>query len=198
MQPVSFSGGDKLQARLRDIVQKASRSKTLDVGFFSDATEADGTLVSVIAASNEFGATIPARQVDEHVIQIYNRVLKDGSFADEGRFVKRSKANLERDVTVPAHIIPEHKVPPRPFFRRMISLGKKHWGDDLGKIMVAVNYDATLALSQLGEKMAGELVQSITDQVYAPLAQSTVAKKGFDTTLVDSADMKRAVDFQIT
>jgi hypothetical protein len=51
---------------------------------------------------------------------------------------------------------------------------------------------------QMGESMSGELVQSITDQVYAPLAKSTVQKKGFSTTLIDSNAMRNSVGSQVS
>lgn len=208
----SFKGGDALRAKLKEIAAKAGKGGTLTVGFMSGATEADGTSVPLIAASNEFGATIPARQVDEHVITIYNSIKKNGDFSDgkrfnpktgkfvftSGLFVKKSQANLARQATVPAHIIPAHKVPPRPFFRRMISLGKGHWADDLGKIMVATGYDGKLSLGKLGEKMIGELQQSILDQVYAPLAPSTARAKGVSATLVDTSQMLKSVDASVT
>jgi hypothetical protein len=198
MGAISISGGDKLKAKLFEIAAKVSRGGTLSVGFLGNATEANGTSTALVAAINEFGGTIPARQVDEHVISIYNKIQKDGTFANEGKFVKKSKSNFERQVVVPAHVIPAHKIPPRPFFRRMISLGKDHWGDDLGKIMLATGYDGKLALRQLGTMMAGELQQSIIDQVYAPNAKSTVEKKGFSTTLIDTGDMLRSVDFNVS
>jgi len=91
----------------------------------------------------------------------------------------------------------EYRTPPRPFFRGMIKDGEKHWGDDLGKALLHADYDSSVALSLMGESMTGELVQSITDQVYQPLAKSTVQKKGFDTTLLDTGDMKRAAAFEV-
>ena len=192
----TFSGGEKLRAKLQEIADKASGGLKLNVGFLAGATESDGTSTALVAACNEFGATIPARQVDAHTTEIYRKICKrDGSFLRGGRFVKRAQSNFAQEVTIPAHTIPEHKVPPRPFFRHMINLGEDHWAADLGKIMISVNYDMRLALDQLGNQMVGELTQSITDQIYLPLAPSTVKAKGFDTTLYDTASMVRSVDF---
>lgn len=88
-------------------------------------------------------------------------------------------------------------VPPRPFFRRMIKLGEKHWAKDLGKVLKYYKYDAALALDALGQHMRDELKQSIEDRVYAPLKESTIARKGNDQTLIDSGDMQNAVDFEV-
>jgi len=188
-----FSGGDRLNAYLAELAKKVSQGGTLKVGFMEGATEGDGESTPMIAAVNEFGGTIPARDVPAHVIDIYRQVMKDGSFGKGGKFVKRSKANFAQQVIVPDHTIPEHTIPPRPFFRRMIHVGRDHWGQDLGGMLTATGYNAPVALRKLGEQMVGELQQSIRDQVYKPLAKSTVSKKGFDTTLVDSGDMVNAV-----
>src|SRR5579859_5521560 len=99
--------------RSTPIAAKASRGGLLSVGFLGDATEADGTSTGLVAAVNEFGGTIPERQVDEHTVTISRKLLKDGFFANAGRFVKRAKSNFEQQVTVPAHTIPAHKIPPR-------------------------------------------------------------------------------------
>ena len=188
-----------MKGRIAEIRQNLGAQTTLAVGFFGDATEPNGASTAMVAAINEFGGTIPARHVAAHQAEIFKRYSKKtGEFLSGGKFVRRAKANFVQTVNVPAHDIPAITIPPRPFFRRMISLGKPHWGTDLGKIMVAVNYDAKLALMQMGESMSGELVQSITDQVYAPLAKSTVQKKGFSTTLIDSNAMRNSVGSQVS
>lgn len=197
MATPTFTGGDKLFTRLRDIAANVKGGTTLKVGFLEGATNTDGISIPLIAASNEFGAKIPARQVPEHQAEIFNKINRDGSLGAGGKFVRRSKSNFARTVTIPAHTIPAIKIPARPFFRRMISLGKGNWGGYLGKFLKSTDYSAKLSMDMLGEKMEGELVQSITDQVYAPLAKSTVSSKGFAQTLVASGDMKRAVAHEI-
>ncbi len=189
---VKFTGGDKLKTKLADIRQKIGGKTTLNVGFFGDATEDNGVSTVLVAALNEFGGTVQVPARDQKIYHLVSE--RSQTFLRGGKFVKAAKSNFERTVQVPAHTITR---PPRPFFRRMIHLGKSHWGDDLGKIMVKVNYDARLALGELGKAMSGDLVQSITDQVYAPLAASTVRAKGFSTTLMDSAAMKRSVGSEI-
>lgn len=87
--------------------------------------------------------------------------------------------------------------PSRPFFRRMIRLGEPHWPEDLARYLQHTDYDVVRAMELMGEQMKGELVQSITDQVYAPLAKSTVARKGFDTTLLETAHMKNSADAEV-
>ena len=194
MADYKFTGGDKLKAKLEELSKKANKAALVNVGFFEGSTESKGGVSTpMVAATMEFGGTIPERTVEAHTIDVYRRISTEGNFLNGGKFVKRSKSNFVTTHEVPAHTIPAHKVPARPYFRRMISMGEKHWGDDLGMLLVENGYDSTKALKLIGESMEGELVQSITDQVYEPLAKSTVQKKGFDTTLLDSGDMKRAV-----
>lgn len=190
---VKFSGGDKLSTKLDEIRKNIGGKTTLSVGFFGDATEDNGVNTAMVAALNEFGGTI---KVPEHQQTIYHLVNeRTQTFLRGGKFVQAAKSNYERVVTVPAHTITR---PPRPFFQRMIHNGKPHWGADLGKIMVAVNYDAKLALATLGDEMAGALLDSINAQVYAPLAASTIRAKGSAITLTETADMKRSIGREIT
>ena len=194
----SFTGGDKLKAKLQEIADKAGRNALLKVGFLEGSTETKSAIpTATVAAINEFGGTVPARTVPARVVKIYRRVSKTGAFLNGAKFTKKGKSNFETEHIVPEHEIPEHTIPARPFFRRMIKLGGKHWGEDLGDMLVARDYDVDRAMAELGTQMVGELQKSILDPVYVPLAKSTIAKKGNDQTLVDSGDMLNAVDFEV-
>lgn len=76
---------------------------------------------------------------------------------------------------------PAKKQPPRPFFRQMIAKHKGEWSKQLGAKLIATNYDAMKALAGMGEVMAGELQQSITDLMTPVLADSTILQKGGGT-----------------
>ena len=52
----TLSGGDKLEAYLKDLARKVSTPGTLNVGFLEGATYPDGTPVATIAAIHNFGA----------------------------------------------------------------------------------------------------------------------------------------------
>ncbi len=144
------SGGGRLDAYLREVAAKLDAPGTLEVGFMEDATEPDGTSIPMIAALNEFGGTvtIPARETTIH------RSLNEasGEFRKGGRFVKAAQSNYAT-----THMVPEYTVtiPPRPFFRTMIAKESPHWGDDLGRLLVANGYDAERTLDQMGESMRG-------------------------------------------
>jgi hypothetical protein len=87
--------------------------------------------------------------------------------------------------------------PPRPFFRKTIAEGRKHWGSDLGKVLRHTGFDAERSLGLMGELIAGELRQSIVDFDSPPLAASTVRRKGFAKPLVDTGTMLRSVDYRV-
>lgn len=60
----ALSGGDKLEAKLRELAAGLARGATLRVGFLEGATFPDGTSVPMVAAIHEFGApaaSIPPR-----------------------------------------------------------------------------------------------------------------------------------------
>jgi len=194
---MGFKGGDRLKAAIKKLAAKAEQDALVKVGFFEGSTEPDGESTPMVAAMHEFGGTIPERVVPEHVTTIYRRLSKNGDLLDEGRFVKASESNFASDHVVPEHIIPEITVPSRPFFRRMISLGEKHWGDDIAKHLKHYDLDAKLTLGAMGLQMQEELQESIGANVYQPLAQSTINKKGFDQTLIDSGTMQNAVDYEV-
>lgn len=60
----SFSGGARLQARLKEMSKKLESAATLRAGFLEGATYPDGTSVPMVAAIQEWGApavSIPPR-----------------------------------------------------------------------------------------------------------------------------------------
>src|SRR5674476_120151 len=89
---------------------------------------------------------------------------------------------------------PAAGIPPRPFFSNVVAAGRRKWGDEMAKILVAKDYDAKAALNDMGDSIKGEIVDSINNGSYAPLKPATVRKKGFDKPLVDTAVMVRSVN----
>lgn len=191
MANIGFSGGDALEAKLKEIAERAGAAGTLRMGFLENATYPDGQPVAAIAALQEYGGTI---DVPERETTIYRQVDADGDFKHGGRFVKAKKSNFATTHTVPAHKI---TIPARPFFRYMIEHCKAGWGPELGKIAVQNNYDMKKSLGLMGEHMAGQLQQTIGHFDTVPLAKSTIARKGFNTPLIDSGHMQNSVDYEV-
>lgn len=110
----SFSGGDKLQAKLAQIAKRVAGQHSLRVGFLEGATYPDeaGTPVASVAFWLNYG---------------------------------------------------HGKTPPRPFFTDLIAAKADSWGDDLGRILEHTSYDVDTSLALLGERIAGQVRQSIVD-----------------------------------
>lgn len=88
-------------------------------------------------------------------------------------------------------------IPPRPFFRSMISAKKSEWGPALALQLRRTNLDVEKSLRRVGEGIKGQLQQSILDTNSPPLAESTIKAKGFDKPLIDTAVMLRSADYRV-
>jgi hypothetical protein len=93
---------------------------------------------------------------------------------------------------------PSHNIPSRPFFRTMIKQESPHWGEDIGKLLTASNYDVAHALGSMGMEIKNELQDSIKALMDPPLAPATVARKGFDKPLVDTGHMWQSIDYEVS
>lgn len=189
----AFTGGDALQAKLKELAEKVSKPGVLEVGFLEDGnSEPDGASTAQVAFWNEFGSS---RDVDEHDITIYRQVnAAQTGFNKSGRFVKQAQSNFASTHTVPAHTI---VVPPRPFFRTMIAEKSSGWGDDIGKALKQTGYDTDLTLNRVGERIEGQLKQSIMNFTTPANAPSTIREKGFNDPLVDSGDMSNGTGHRV-
>lgn len=65
-------------------------------------------------------------------------------------------------------------IPPRPFFRTMVAEKSPKWGDAIGKLLNANDFDATKTLELVGEGIKGQLRQSIIDMNSPPLSPVTL------------------------
>lgn len=88
-------------------------------------------------------------------------------------------------------------VPPRPFFRNMITEKKGEWPAAISNLLVINNYDVNKTLGQIGEAISRQLRESIVALDSPPLAESTIAAKGFSKPLVDTSHMLMSVDFEV-
>lgn len=184
-----FSGGEALQAYLEELAGNLAKGDALRVGFLEGATYPDGTPVATVAAVQEFGGSIA---VPERTQELEFKQAKNGEV--KNRFVKRGKGNFVQTVTIPAHII---TIPMRSYFRTMLAKESPAWGGNIADTLKATGYDGNKTLSLMGEKIKGQLQESIRNTDSPPNAPSTVAKKGFNQPLVDSAHMLNSVDFEV-
>lgn len=87
-------------------------------------------------------------------------------------------------------------IPPRPFFRQTIRNNKAGWSLSVQNLLKS--HDAEEAMRLLGSAMQGQLIVAITDWKSPPNAPSTIAKKGFDKPLMDTKQMRDAIDFEVS
>lgn len=92
---------------------------------------------------------------------------------------------------------PRVGIPPRPYFSSMVAEKQDEWGPALLKLLRANAYDVELSFKTLGEGIRGQLQQSINDWTVPPLAESTVARKGFDKPLIDTSHMINSADYRV-
>lgn len=186
-----INGGNKLRAKLKEVLQKVNRKSILNVGFLEGSFEGRNNVPTAqVAFWNEFGSNVPA-----HTVTIYRKIRKNsrtGDFIKKGQFVPIAESNYSSE-----HEVAAYSTPARPFFRRMIDLGKAHWAEDLARFAQVTKMDMEKSLEMLGTQMEVELQDSIQANVYAPLAKSTIQKKGHDNQLVDSTDMLQSVSHEV-
>ena len=92
---------------------------------------------------------------------------------------------------------PAMKIPARPFFSNMVKAKSPRWGESLGNVLKAQNYDAELALKAMGIGISGQLQNSIRETNDPALAAATIARKGFSTPLIDTGKMLNSVQSAI-
>lgn len=147
MAATKIKGGDKLDARLREIAQKLGKGGTLRVGFLESAKYPDGKSVAMVAAILNFGLT------------------RNGKMW--------------------------------PFFTNMVKDKSDGWGDAVAESLKDNDYDVTKSLHRVGEGIEGQLRQAIQDMNSPALEPSTIARKGFDKPLIDTADMYNSVQHEV-
>jgi hypothetical protein len=92
---------------------------------------------------------------------------------------------------------PSRKIPPRPFFRRMVAEKSGSWGDAIAANLKATGFDAEKAMKRVGAGIAAQLQLSIRDLTSPSLAPSTVRAKGFDKPLIDTAVMANSIQWEV-
>lgn len=172
----SFTGGDKLRAKMAELVAKLGPGKHARVGFLEGSTCGVNNDASApeVAFYNEYGT-------------IGRQTL--GSFKATGTITKAGK--IIDNQSRPMHI------PPRPFFRDMIRKRSGSWSKLLSAALVKAHMDPDKALGIVGLVISEQLQISIKQFKTPRNADSTIAAKGFDKPLENSDNMLRAVSYDI-
>lgn len=170
---VTISGGDKMQARLKEIMHRLGHGSVLSVGFLADAT-------------------YPAKIADDikakFKVRGKNKAARQAKAAASGLHVATVAFwNEFGTATTPA----------RPFMRSTVAKKAPTWGRALGIAARDNGYDALGTLTAMGFVIQGQIQQSIYEWSDPPNAARTVQIKGFNKPLIDTAVMSRAVDFEV-
>ena len=136
--------------------------------------------------------------------QKYEAVLKEiaaklgtGAVVQVGFF--EGATNSETGASIPLYAsiqnygAPSRGIPPRPFMSNMIADKSPGWPRLVEASLKLANYNSEQALDTVGETIAGELRDSITNGGWAPNAPSTLARKKGTQPLIDTGDMLAAV-----
>lgn len=91
---------------------------------------------------------------------------------------------------------PAQGIPPRPFFSNMIAAKSPEWGRKFAALL-RTSPDAETALALMGEGVSAQLRQSILDTDSPALAEATIARKGFDTVLIDTSVMIDSIAYEV-
>lgn len=92
---------------------------------------------------------------------------------------------------------PSRGIPPRPFFRNMVAAKSGEWPAAIAGLLQANGMDAARALDVAGQRIAGQLQESINQTNSPPLAASTIARKGHAKPLIDTGRMWNAVGHEV-
>lgn len=79
--------------------------------------------------------------------------------------------------------------PMRPFFRTMVKQKKASWSTNVANVMAANNYDIDKTFNLVGEKIVGQLRDSIQGWTTPPNSQQTIDRKGFNKPLISTSHM---------
>jgi hypothetical protein len=88
-------------------------------------------------------------------------------------------------------------IPPRPFFSNMVREKSPTWGESLGNLAKANDYDIDRTLEQMGEGIKSQLQASIRSFDSVPLSPETIARKGFEKQLIDTGHMQNSVGYEV-
>lgn len=128
------------------------------------------------------------------------RLNRPGSQVRVG-FLSRAKYPDGKPVAMIAAIqnwgAPRAGIPPRPFFSNMIAAKGPEWPAAIATQLRLNDYDRRATLLRVGEGVAGQLRQSVIDTNRPPLAESTIARKGFSKPLVETGHMLNSIDYEI-
>lgn len=169
-------------------------SKEVTVGVQSDAGDTkDGFSLADLAAVHEFGTVIHR---DAGTVTNYRRVKKDGSFARNGRFVKKSRSNF---ATTSARRAYDIKIPQRSFLRSAFDENEAQISNQASAIVndIIRGGSAASGLDILGHYIEGLVKQKIRKGPFVPNAPSTIKRKRSSRPLIDTGRLRQSIRYVV-
>jgi hypothetical protein len=172
------------------------KNREAKIGWFPSSVYPDGMPVASIAFQNEMGGTI---KIPAHDVTVYRKINSNGSFAKNGRFVKRKQSNFATTHHVKEQVV---TIPPRPFIRNTVAANHNIWAEQIAEA-VKNSFETGMTGEQIlelaGLKIQGDIRKAITHVTEPILAKSTLAnrrRRGNNSTkpLEDSGYMRDSLN----
>lgn len=90
-------------------------------------------------------------------------------------------------------------IPSRPFLRNTLYENEARWGNEIAPMVITMMMNgggSETVMSKLGERMQNDIKKTIDAGNFAPLAASTVVRKGSSKPLVDTGDMYGSITWR--
>lgn len=181
-------GWNKIVQKLQDLTKQE-----VDIGIQSGEMSEDGeTDMATIAAVHEFGAVIHR---DAGTVTNYRKIKKDGSFAKNGRFVKKKSSNFATTASRKAHDI---YIPQRSFLRATFDEKELVIGQHAEKVVDSLISDNdSYDIKKFGNFVEGLVKDKIVNGPFVPNSPATIKRKGSSRPLIDNGHLHNSVRYQI-
>jgi hypothetical protein len=105
-------------------------------------------------------------------------------FAFKGIYLSKNKTQIN--------------LPPRPFMQQTADNNRSKWRKQLLQLIKSNNYQIGDVLDIIGQVMASDIQKTMAQGKFVPNAPLTVDWKGFNKPLVNTGDLSRSVDYEVT
>ena len=91
-----------------------------------------------------------------------------------------------------------HRIPPRPFFNKAVSLNNAKWLNILAtEAGRGKELDMKTAFNRLANVCVGDIQKALTELRSPPNKPSTIKKKGSSNPLIDTGHLRRSVTYKV-
>lgn len=191
-----MSGVSDIDLGWKDLLKglRGLSKKEITAGIQGGEKTKDGSADLVtVAAAQEFGAMIIQHPGE---VTVYRKVKKDGSFANNGRFAKKSEANFSSTHRSMGRLI---LIPERSFIRATFDEKSDEIGERAESAVTAIinGADVSKALARTGQYIEGEIKRKIGSGPFTPNSPATIRKKKSSKPLIDTGHMRQSVRYEI-